>query len=87
MGAIVSSATALLIGYLAENTQRIRVGAGGVMLPKHAPLVIAEQFGTLEALYPGRIALDLGRAPDTDPVTAQAFRKRRSGSLMTFLKM
>ena len=80
MDAIVSSATSLLIGYLAAGTQRIRVGAGGVMLPNHAPLVIAEQFGTLEALYPGRIDLGLGRAPGTDPLTARALRKHRSGS-------
>lgn len=80
MDAIVSSATSLLIGYLAAGTQRIRVGAGGVMLPNHAPLVIAEQFGTLEALYPGRIDLGLGRAPGTDPQTARALRKHRSGS-------
>ena len=80
MDAIVSSATSLLIGYLASGTQRIRVGAGGVMLPNHAPLVIAEQFGTLEALYPGRIDLGLGRAPGTDPMTVRALRKHRSGS-------
>lgn len=80
MDAIVSSATAVLIGFLAGGTQRIRVGAGGVMLPNHAPLVIAEQFGTLEAMYPGRIDLGLGRAPGTDPVTARALRKHRSGS-------
>ncbi|MCA9212937.1 MAG: LLM class flavin-dependent oxidoreductase, partial [Planctomycetales bacterium] len=84
MDAIVSSATAVLIGYLAAGTRRIRVGAGGVMLPNHAPLVIAEQFGTLEALYPGRIDLGLGRAPGTDPVTARALRKRRSGSSNDF---
>lgn len=84
MDAIVSSATAVLIGYLASGTQRIRVGAGGVMLPNHAPLVIAEQFGTLEALYPGRIDLGLGRAPGTDPMTAMALRKRRSGSVNDF---
>ncbi len=64
MDAIVSSATAVLIGYLASGTERIRLGAGGVMLPNHAPIVIAEQFGTLEALYPGRIDLGLGRAAD-----------------------
>ena len=63
MDGIASAATAVLIGYLAANTTRIRLGAGGVMLPNHAPLVIAEQFGTLEALYPGRIDLGLGRAP------------------------
>ena len=80
MDAIVSSATAVLIGYLAGGTDRIRVGAGGVMLPNHAPLVIAEQFGTLESLYPGRIDLGLGRAPGTDPLTARALRSHRSGS-------
>lgn len=62
MDGIASAATAVLLGYLAAHTQRIRLGAGGVMLPNHAPLVIAEQFGTLEALYPGRIDLGLGRA-------------------------
>lgn len=84
MDAIVSSATAVLIGYLAAGTQSIRIGAGGVMLPNHAPLVIAEQFGTLEALYPGRIDLGLGRAPGTDPLTAQALRKHHSGSADDF---
>ncbi|MDY7218851.1 LLM class flavin-dependent oxidoreductase [Denitrificimonas sp. JX-1] len=84
MDAIVSSATAVLIGYLASGTERIRVGAGGVMLPNHAPLVIAEQFGTLEALYPGRIDLGLGRAPGTDSVTARALRKGRIGSAEDF---
>lgn len=84
MDAIVSSATAVLIGYLAAGTQSIRIGAGGVMLPNHAPLVIAEQFGTLESLYPGRIDLGLGRAPGTDPVTARALRKDRSASADDF---
>ena len=84
MDAIVSSATSVLIGYLAAGTQRIRVGSGGVMLPNHAPLVIAEQFGTLEALYPGRIDLGLGRAPGTDPITARALRRDRSGSADDF---
>ena len=84
MEAIVSSATAVLIGFLAAGTQRIRVGAGGVMLPNHAPLVIAEQFGTLEAMYPGRIDLGLGRAPGADPQTAQALRHNRSGSAGDF---
>lgn len=84
MDAIVSSATSVLIGYLAAGTQRIRVGAGGVMLPNHAPLVIAEQFGTLAALYPGRIDLGLGRAPGTDPLTARALRRDRSGSADDF---
>ena len=71
---IGSSATSLLIGYVAENTQRIRVGSGGIMLPNHSPLIIAEQFGTLAHLYPGRIDLGLGRAPGTDQQTAQAIR-------------
>ena len=72
---IASSATAVLIGHVAGQTQRIRVGSGGIMLPNHAPLVIAEQFGTLETLYPGRIDLGLGRAPGTDQVTAMALRR------------
>ena len=84
MDAIVSSATAVLIGYLAGGTEKIRVGAGGIMLPNHAPLVIAEQFGTLEALYPGRIDLGLGRAPGTDPLTARALRRERSGDVDEF---
>src|SRR5688500_17555318 len=71
---IGSSATSLLIGYIAENTTSIRVGSGGIMLPNHSPLIIAEQFGTLAHLYPGRIDLGLGRAPGTDPQTAQAIR-------------
>lgn len=71
---IGSSATSLLIGYVAENTHTIRVGSGGIMLPNHSPLIIAEQFGTLAHLYPGRIDLGLGRAPGTDPQTAQAIR-------------
>ncbi|MCB1741831.1 MAG: LLM class flavin-dependent oxidoreductase, partial [Gammaproteobacteria bacterium] len=75
MPGIASSATAVVIGHIAGGTSRIRVGAGGVMLPNHAPLVIAEQFGTLESLYPGRIDLGLGRAPGTDPVTARALRR------------
>jgi len=84
MDGIASSATAVLIGYLAAGTCSIRVGAGGVMLPNHAPLVIAEQFGTLETLYPGRIDLGLGRAPGTDPLTAHALRRARSGSADDF---
>jgi luciferase family oxidoreductase group 1 len=71
---IGSSATSLLIGYIAENTQTIRVGSGGIMLPNHSPLIIAEQFGTLAHLYPSRIDLGLGRAPGTDQATAQAIR-------------
>src|SRR5690349_568526 len=71
---IGSSATSLLIGYIAENTTSIRVGSGGIMLPNHSPLIIAEQFGTLAHLYPGRIDLGLGRAPGTDQLTAHAIR-------------
>jgi luciferase family oxidoreductase group 1 len=75
MTGIASAATAVVIGHLAGGTSRIRVGAGGVMLPNHAPLVIAEQFGTLESLYPGRIDLGLGRAPGTDQRTLRALRR------------
>jgi len=75
MPGIASAATSLVIGHVASGTSRIRVGAGGVMLPNHAPLVIAEQFGTLESLYPGRIDLGLGRAPGTDQLTARALRR------------
>jgi luciferase family oxidoreductase group 1 len=75
MPGIASSATAVAIGYVAEGTSTIRVGSGGIMLPNHAPLMIAEQFGTLESLYPGRIDLGLGRAPGTDQRTAQALRR------------
>ena len=79
MPSVASSAPAVLIGHLADATTTLRVGAGGVMLPNHAPMVIAEQFATLEALHPGRIDLGLGRAPGTDPATARALR--RSGDL------
>lgn len=72
---IASAATAVLIGHVAAGTSTIRVGAGGIMLPNHSPLVIAEQFGTLESLFPGRIDLGLGRAPGSDPVTARAMRR------------
>src|SRR5438552_9473421 len=75
MPGIASAATAVLIGHVAGGTSSIRVGAGGIMLPNHAPLVIAEQFGTLASLYPGRIDLGLGRAPGTDPVTTRALRR------------
>ena len=75
MPMVASSAPAVLVGHLADVTSTLRVGAGGVMLPNHAPLVIAEQFGTLEALHPGRIDLGLGRAPGTDQVTARALRR------------
>jgi luciferase family oxidoreductase group 1 len=74
MSAIASSAPAVLIAHLANATSTLRIGAGGVMLPNHPPLVVAEQFGTLEALHPGRIDLGLGRAPGTDPQTARALR-------------
>ena len=75
MPGIASAATAVLIGHVAGGTQTIRVGAGGIMLPNHSPLVIAEQFGTLESLYPGRIDLGLGRAPGSDQATARALRR------------
>ncbi|RYX93740.1 MAG: LLM class flavin-dependent oxidoreductase [Comamonadaceae bacterium] len=75
MPGIASAATAVLIGHVAGGTERIRVGAGGIMLPNHSPLVIAEQFGTLESLYPGRIDLGLGRAPGSDQAHAQAMRR------------
>jgi len=75
MDGVACSATAVLVGHVAGGTQTIRVGSGGVMLPNHAPLVIAEQFGTLATLYPGRIDLGLGRAPGTDQLTARALRQ------------
>ena len=78
MPGVASSAPAVLIGAVAAATSTIRVGSGGVMLPNHAPLVVAEQFGTLEALHPGRIDLGLGRAPGTDPATASALRRGAS---------
>jgi luciferase family oxidoreductase group 1 len=77
---IASSATTLLIQHLAAATKRLRVGAGGIMLPNHSPLVIAEQFGTLEALHPGRIDLGLGRAPGTDQLTVRALRRDLSSA-------
>jgi luciferase family oxidoreductase group 1 len=77
MSGIASSATAVLIGHIAGATQRLRVGSGGVMLPNHAPLVVAEAFGTLAELYPGRIDLGLGRAPGTDQMTMRALRRDR----------
>src|SRR5690606_24681108 len=75
MSGIASAATAGVVGYVAGGTRSIRVGAGGIMLPNHSPLVIAEQFGTLESLCPGRIDLGLGRAPGTDPTTWRALRR------------
>ena len=84
MPGIASAATAVAIGYVAAGTKTIRVGSGGVMLPNHAPLVIAEQFGTLESLFPGRIDLGLGRAPGTDQLTAQALRRGEPNTADTF---
>jgi luciferase family oxidoreductase group 1 len=81
---VASSATAVLIGYIAGGTTTMRVGSGGVMLPNHAPLVVAEQFGTLASLYPGRIDLGLGRAPGTDQLTAMALRRNRIESVHDF---
>ncbi len=75
MVGIASAATSVVIGFIAAHTSTIRVGAGGIMLPNHSPLIIAEQFGTLESLYPGRIDLGLGRAPGTDRATSQAMRR------------
>ena len=75
IGSIASSATAVLIAHVAAHTATIRLGSGGIMLPNHSPLVIAEQFGTLATLHPGRIDLGLGRAPGTDQATARALRR------------
>lgn len=80
MPAIASAATSVVIGHLAANTKTIKIGAGGIMLPNHSPLVIAEQFGTLESLYPGRIELGLGRAPGTDQRTMRALRTNTDSS-------
>jgi luciferase family oxidoreductase group 1 len=84
MPGIASAATAVVMAHVAGGTSTIRVGAGGIMLPNHAPLIVAEQFGTLESLFPGRIDLGLGRAPGTDPVTAGAIRRNRPGSADRF---
>ena len=84
MESVASAATSLLIGYVANGTSTIRVGAGGIMLPNHAPLVIAEQFGTLDALYPGRIDLGIGRAPGSDQLTASALRRTLNGDIAQF---
>jgi luciferase family oxidoreductase group 1 len=84
MVSIASSATSVLIGYIAGGTQSIRVGSGGIMLPNHSPLIVAEQFGTLGSLYSGRIDLGLGRAPGTDQVTAHAIRSDRMKSVYQF---
>ncbi len=84
MKSIASSATAVLIGYIAGGTNNLRVGSGGIMLPNHSPLIVAEQFGTLGNLYPGRIDLGLGRAPGTDQVTAHAIRSDRMQAVYKF---
>lgn len=84
MPGVASAATAVAIGYVAAGTSTLRVGAGGIMLPNHAPLVVAEQFGTLASLFPGRIDLGLGRAPGTDPVTTRALRRDLRGSSESF---
>lgn len=84
MQSVASSATALLIGHVAQATSSIRVGSGGIMLPNHAPLIIAEQFGTLASIYPARIDLGLGRAPGTDQATAYALRRNLNGNIDSF---
>jgi len=84
MKSIASSATAVLIGHIASGTEKIRVGSGGIMLPNHSPLIVAEQFGTLGRLYPNRIDLGLGRAPGTDQTTAHAIRSDRMQSVYRF---
>ncbi|HEX7761725.1 MAG TPA: LLM class flavin-dependent oxidoreductase [Caulobacteraceae bacterium] len=84
MPGVASAATAVAIGYVAEGTSSIRVGAGGIMLPNHTPLMVAEAFGTLAALYPGRIDLGVGRAPGTDQLTAQALRRTLNGNIDAF---
>lgn len=81
---VASAATAVIIGYIAQGTNSIRVGSGGIMLPNHSPLIVSEQFGTLAALYPGRIDLGLGRAPGTDPVTAREIRSDRMTAVQDF---
>lgn len=81
MRGVASSATSILIGYIAGGTSSIRVGSGGIMLPNHAPLIVAEQFGTLATLYPNRIDLGLGRAPGTDQLTIQALRRDRYAAM------
>ena len=84
MPGIASAATAVVIGHIAERTRRLKVGAGGIMLPNHAPLMVAEQFGTLEVLFPGRIELGVGRAPGTDPLTMAALRRGDGRRVDTF---
>src|ERR1700722_11668159 len=84
MTGIASAATVVVIGHVAAGTRRIRVGSGGIMLPNHAPLMVAEQFGTLAALFPDRVDLGLGRAPGTDQLTAQALRRHLAGGAYSF---
>ena len=84
MPGVASSATAVVIGHIAGATQTIRVGSGGIMLPNHAPLMVAEQFGPLATLYPNRIDLGLGRAPGTDGLTMQALRRNLNGNVEDF---
>jgi luciferase family oxidoreductase group 1 len=84
MQGVASAATAVSLGFVAQGTSTIRVGAGGIMLPNHAPLQVAEQFGTLDALYPGRIDLGIGRAPGTDQVTAHALRRNLASDIDNF---
>lgn len=81
---LVSSATSILIKHTLDHTKHIRVGSGGIMLPNHSPLVVAEQFGTMATIYPGRLDLGLGRAPGTDMMTASALRRSKSDSVYTF---
>lgn len=83
---LLSSATVVILGYLLQGTQKIRIGSGGIMLPNHAPLVVAEQMGTLATLYPNRVDLGLGRAPGTDQMTAKALRRERIESVHDFPK-
>ena len=80
-GSLLSSATVVVMAEIAAATERIRVGSGGIMLPNHAPYVVAEQFGTLNAFHPGRIDLGVGRAPGTDPMTAAALRRDDSAAM------
>src|SRR5665213_3567571 len=84
MPGIASAATAVALAFIGGGTSSIRIGAGGIMLPNHAPLMVAEQFGTLASLYPGRIDLGLGRAPGTDQLTAQALRRNLAGGADSF---
>ena len=86
MPGIASSATAIVIGHIASATQHLRVGSGGIMLPNHAPLMVAEQFGTLATLFPNRIDLGVGRAPGTDGLTMQALRRNLNANIEDFPK-